>query len=870
MTSVHPAEAGSGRVARGGKVFPLQYTIDGRGQMPSPDDADAAPPTPEPADGIRSFDGVGVSDDGSGLGSRNSDAQLAFAAATDDAFTKFLAPFAETFAVLHAVALDEVPTSEAVPELDQVDTEVRKTATNAVETLIVAGGTVGVVSAAVILGVRALPGNPNLVSALTKTVPPNLSRSLVDYATKGVSYTRDAVPKVTAQSKVLFNQAGRNLAKNRGPLALVGLGVASGTLAWAWWADKAEYEAKQEAQRRRQKLVAEAARRDGPVDELNQARLLFKTERTEEAAQVLNRLADTGLSRLPALRDLVAGNDDYATYAPVERLLVAELAGLAETTAAVIASQHRDPPSVELQDRPDADGTLHAAHDVLNRYTRRRNPGSTAAPITAWTAAARNTTSQRNQLTHLLEQPKYLKKLAKRCGNAHQGVQNGFHFEWAHELSFNLTAIGKDSDLRANMTERLGRPHDPADLIIQTPNGDTTRQVQAKVVESNYERVGPKNGLADSKYAGMDLLIPADHVQPTHEFLGEVLDRPADNIYTAAYKDAKGRITDTISSGDISSDPITTGELTAITNHPESHIQKLLSETRRKQAASAGFAAGGTATVMSLATDTTSYLINEGHLNGFNWAQATISAARTGVASAVAASAGNYLQTRAQLAVADGSASLLQESLAHGDHGPGLTQAAIDIAAIAHGLATRRMTPEEAAKAAAGTITESAVIWACTALARRAIPNPEVAALVGGIIGQIGAQLLIQGLRTAVLARDPSSTWDAAYDALIADTAALEFACTAEREELAALTERCRARFAEDILPALERLSLKPGLNAQVAPDPDSTDGSAEALADLAAIAGYFGSAPLFGDLDAFDAFMADSTTTLVLDLGRR
>ena len=81
---------------------------------------------------------------------------------------------------------------------------------------------------------------------------------------------------------------------------------------------------------------------------------------------------------------------------------------------------------------------------------------------------------------------------------------------------------------------------------------------------------------------------------------------------------------------------------------PAGHIQRLLVETRRQQALSAGFAAGGTATVMSLATDTTTFLINEGHLDGFDWAQATIAAARTGVASAIAAVGGNYLQCGAQ------------------------------------------------------------------------------------------------------------------------------------------------------------------------------------------------------------------------------
>lgn len=404
------------------------------------------------------------------------------------------------------------------------------------------------------------------------------------------------------------------------------------------------------------------------------------------------------------------------------------------------------------------------------------------------------------------------------------------------------------------MTERLRRPHDPVDIEITDRTGKVVGRAQAKVIELDSNRLAKKNGLSDPKYAGQDLVLPTDHLERTHDLLGKALDRPEENIRTQAYKDVKQRITDTLESRDISSDPLTTGQITAAANDPKAYLHDLIDKIRRDQATTAKLTAAGTAATTALAADITRELINEGNLDGLNWTQAAIAATRTSIASTFATSADNYLQTGAQTAADSGTANRLQESLANGDHGPALTQAVVSIAAIVHGLATDQLTPAEAAIATAETITQSTLIWACTTIARKTIPDPETAAIIGGIAGQIGSQLIAQGIQIALLGRDPNPEWDTAYEALLTDTAALEVAYAAEREELAQLTAQTRARFAEKVQPALERLNTDP----------------ATALADLVAIADHFGATTLFGTLDAFDEFMADPATTLVLNLGNR
>jgi hypothetical protein len=132
----------------------------------------------------------------------------------------------------------------------------------------------------------------------------------------------------------------------------------------------------------------------------------------------------------------------------------------------------------------------------------------TLRPPSPGVAGVINTTQQRKQLAYLADQPEYVQRLAKRCGNTHQRIQEGFHFEWLHELGFNLDALGKDSPHRAYVTEWLGRPADPADIVIETTDGKVVHEVQAKVVESNSKRVGPNNGLIDRDYEGKVPVVP--------------------------------------------------------------------------------------------------------------------------------------------------------------------------------------------------------------------------------------------------------------------------------------------------------------------------------------------------------------------------
>ena len=199
------------------------------------------------------------------------------------------------------------------------------------------------------------------------------------------------VPQITA----FLRQTNRNLGKNRKTLIIGSLSAAAvAGLTWAWRADQADYEAKMEEERRL-KLLDVADRRSELLEDLNLERLLFASERAEEAAHTLTNMVDLGLNRLPALRALVNTSTEYDAYAQPDRLLVAELAGLAQTTAAVIAASVAAPQPQKAGEDDSQGPTLAAARHVVFRYARDRNPGTDAASAISWVAGVINTTQQR-------------------------------------------------------------------------------------------------------------------------------------------------------------------------------------------------------------------------------------------------------------------------------------------------------------------------------------------------------------------------------------------------------------------------------------------------------------------------------------------
>ncbi|MGY1763055.1 hypothetical protein ACI79G_15495 [Geodermatophilus sp. SYSU D00779] len=255
------------------------------------------------------------------LGAKNQAEERAAAAheRLDKAYRKgfdtYLSPFASQFARLRNIELSDLPTITAVPELKAMDVRLRDVGFKAVHGLAaLAGGS----AAGAAAGGMTFAAVGALAAASTGTAISALSGA-------------------AATSATLAWLGG-------GSLAAGGLGVAGGTAVLAgvvaapavlltygvlWWKGEEAYQKQLKVQ---QELVAAESEMAVQVAKVDAA-----IKRIWDTSRVVRALGACGRPRLKKLTTLIDQNDDYSTYTPQQRALVAELAGLATAMAAVIA-----------------------------------------------------------------------------------------------------------------------------------------------------------------------------------------------------------------------------------------------------------------------------------------------------------------------------------------------------------------------------------------------------------------------------------------------------------------------------------------------------------------------------------------------------
>lgn len=476
------------------------------------------------------------------------------------------------------------------------------------------------------------------------------------------------------------------------------------------------------------------------------------------------------------------------------------------------------------------------------------------ADALSWGASVDATGTARAQLAYLLADRGKVAQLVKSFGPLGDGQRQGHVFEWMHELSFNLKAIAENDDSRALVTTWLGRPHAAADLEIHDARGGVVAEVQAKVVGRSAQRLSSVNGLSDPKYGGMDLLVPTDHLASTEDLLDRRLAMP-DGPLHARYEDVGARLTDRVRAGRTASDPVDIAHLKDVDRDPIRFLSQLSDANVRNQLLVSGGTAGLVGAVGAGICDLALQSITRDHDVGLDWARIATRSAAGAAQSAVIAIGGQGLSLTAQHALATGASASI-EVLADGTLPFAFANATYEIAAIVHGRATGRLTPQAAAGAASQVIASRGAVWACSSLGQLAIPVPVAGALIGATVGSVGAAMMTQGIRIAVAARDNSAEWDLAYEALLAESDAVLAQALFERERLMELVETRSVAFADTVLPQLEQLEWLAGTG-----HPD------DVLDALAALTQSYGGTPLFISTTEFESFMADDVAALVLRL---
>ncbi|MDI9915470.1 hypothetical protein [Rhodococcus sp. IEGM 1379] len=206
-------------------------------------------------------------------------------------------------------------------------------------------------------------------------------------------------------------------------------------------------------------------------------------------------------------------------------------------------------------------------------------------------------------------------------------------------------------------------------------------------------------------------------------------------------------------------------------------------------------------------------------------------------------------------ALVDGGSGV-SGALAHSSLPFALMRGAWSVAGAGHGWATAKLDPGEAALVATESVARTTALWACSMVGLTVIPVPAAGAMIGGLVGQFGATMMVQGVRLAVTARDDQEKWDLAYGLLLDQTEVIKNQTFEELKQLETISAEYRTDFTTNVLPALERLQC--GFWTEV---PE------QVLGDLAALTVTYAGTPLVTTLAEFDTFMGSSENVLTLKL---
>ncbi|MCZ0980098.1 hypothetical protein O1L60_17035 [Streptomyces diastatochromogenes] len=473
---------------------------------------------------------------------------------------------------------------------------------------------------------------------------------------------------------------------------------------------------------------------DGAEAELTAARgtlsEVFRLSR--EIRLVLKDLCAAMEERLPAFAELVAAHDDYGTYDARQRALVKEVFDLACTTVAVMGPR-RPERTAGSASCPAASSRTPgpASPHWPRRMSRTFLPG--AADQAAWTVADAATRRLAEATVETLRTRETVERLARRYADIGNAQRAGHLFEVRHALSFNQNAIRAGASVRAVVTEwaQGGSQTAAADLHLV----DRDRLVglaQAKLMD----RVpATAHQMARPDYAGMTRLVAGDRVAAVDSLLERRLTMTPEGVRFADYADAHARLTDRLTHGGVSSDPIDLADAHRSARDPMRWARGEAVRTAGREAAAA---AGTAAAVGGLVTGALSAAgqlarVRAGETSAAAAAlTAASSAARAAARSGAVSGLGSVIRTASR-------AGRLPSVLGGGDLAFATAGAAYAVAEAGVALARGQIDPGEFAARSAEATLRTGLGWACGAVAQTVIPVPVVGALVGGLVGQARA-----------------------------------------------------------------------------------------------------------------------------------
>ncbi|MCB1659329.1 MAG: hypothetical protein KDI39_14000 [Pseudomonadales bacterium] len=319
----------------------------------------------------------------------------------------------------------------------------------------------------------------------------------------------------------------------------------------------------------------------------------------------------------------------------------------------------------------------------------------------------------------------------------------GWAFEQLETIKFNQDAIAQNRfDIFAATTESMGKPHDPADILIQNKNGKILREVQLKSCENPAKTAF---ALSDPKYTDMQRVAPSDQ----HDKIKELNDQRINSgtLKAEDYKNAEQNLSKGVSHDGISSGGTTRQE--AIDASDPRYAEQLANELDQKSLLTELHKTGHSAGLMGATVSASFTILDEG-INAFNQGNIEISeivvkvttnSAKAYLTSYVTAATSRGLAHVAQESLAASSANALVKSNAHIALATSMVKASKSIYKY---LTDENMTTEELLSDINHISLTGAGAFYYGALGQIVIPIPVVGALVGSTVGYFIGNLIHQ------------------------------------------------------------------------------------------------------------------------------
>ena len=119
-------------------------------------------------------------------------------------------------------------------------------------------------------------------------------------------------------------------------------------------------------------------------------------------------------------------------------------------------------------------------------------------------------TNIQNATNNSIDGMKLFREVAQKKHNVDFEKVKGNLFEYIEAAKFNVDSASKNSNLKAVVTDSIGRPHDAADIEI-IKDDKVVKQVQAKFSTSKDSAVDSVTMHRKKIYKGMDRLIRKDN-----------------------------------------------------------------------------------------------------------------------------------------------------------------------------------------------------------------------------------------------------------------------------------------------------------------------------------------------------------------------